>query len=64
MNSPDPNSTVSSPCVKVCQLNERDVCLGCGRTLEEIGAWSRVDNIEKQSILERAAARLPLSNPG
>lgn len=29
-----------SPCINVCTLDEHDVCTGCLRTLDEIGAWS------------------------
>jgi len=27
---------VNSPCVNKCELNEHKVCIGCGRTIEEI----------------------------
>ena len=48
---------VASPCVRNCCLDERDVCLGCGRSLDEIRAWSEADDSERLNILERAAAR-------
>ena len=25
-----------TPCVGVCQLNQNKICVGCGRTIEEI----------------------------
>ena len=28
-----------SPCTKVCTLDARGYCIGCGRTGEEIGRW-------------------------
>jgi len=32
---------IASPCVNICELDEaRDICLGCARTIEEIGAWT------------------------
>ena len=31
-------SDISSPCIKVCII-ESDYCIGCGRTLDEIGEW-------------------------
>ena len=53
MNTPG----VASPCVRNCCLDERDVCLGCGRSLDEIRLWSESDDVERLRILERAAAR-------
>ena len=48
---------VASPCVRNCCLDERDVCLGCGRSLDEIRIWSESDDAERLRILERASAR-------
>ena len=48
---------VVSPCVRNCCLDERDVCLGCGRSLDEIRIWSEADDAERLRILDRAAAR-------
>jgi len=25
-----------SPCIGTCTLNEKQICIGCGRTIEEI----------------------------
>ena len=44
MNAP-PN--VSSPCVRICALDEADVCVGCGRTLDEIARWSSMSSEDK-----------------
>ena len=53
---------VESPCIRNCCLDKKDVCLGCGRTIEEIVRWADVDDIEKRKILaaaeKRKAARL------
>jgi len=48
---------VASPCVRNCCLDERDVCMGCGRSLDEIRIWSEAGDSERLRILERAAAR-------
>ncbi|MGE5623924.1 MAG: DUF1289 domain-containing protein [Bacillota bacterium] len=48
---------VPSPCVRNCCLDERDVCLGCGRTLSEIRDWGPAGDAERLAILERAAER-------
>jgi uncharacterized protein len=48
---------VDSPCVKLCQLNAADICVGCGRTRAEIGAWSTLSDALKRQVVEAAAAR-------
>lgn len=48
---------VASPCVRNCCLDERDVCMGCGRSLDEIRDWSEAGDDQRRAILERAAAR-------
>jgi predicted Fe-S protein YdhL (DUF1289 family) len=50
-------STVPSPCIRNCCLDERDVCMGCGRSLDEIRAWGEAADAERYAVLERAAVR-------
>ncbi|MDE1998176.1 MAG: DUF1289 domain-containing protein [Burkholderiales bacterium] len=61
MNYPDGSDQtrfpVASPCVQVCRLNQNDVCVGCGRTLQEIAQWTRMTEDEKARCVERAAER-------
>ncbi|HET8870533.1 MAG TPA: DUF1289 domain-containing protein [Aquabacterium sp.] len=54
----EPRPPVPSPCVQICRLNQSDVCVGCGRTLEEIAQWTRMSEDEKARCVERAASRL------
>ena len=50
--------SVESPCRNICTLDrDRRLCLGCGRTLDEIGRWSRMSEAEKQAVLDRLARR-------
>jgi len=50
--------TVSTPCIDVCTLDSAGrQCLGCGRTLEEIGAWGSLDEPARRAIMSRLAAR-------
>ena len=46
-----------SPCVRCCTLDEKDICLGCFRHLDEICAWSAAADDERRAILERARGR-------
>ncbi|MGH8028496.1 MAG: DUF1289 domain-containing protein [Arenimonas sp.] len=46
-----------SPCVRNCCLDDDDVCLGCGRKLDEILAWHGADTAGRDQILVLAAQR-------
>jgi predicted Fe-S protein YdhL (DUF1289 family) len=46
-----------SPCIRVCRLDSRDVCVGCGRTLDEIARWSQLKVDEQRAISAIAALR-------
>ena len=47
---------IDSPCINICKM-EAGVCVGCLRTLDEIGRWSNASDSEKQRILNAVAAR-------
>jgi predicted Fe-S protein YdhL (DUF1289 family) len=47
-----------SPCVRNCCLDDDDVCLGCGRSLPEIVAWSTSPEERKLEILGLSRERL------
>jgi predicted Fe-S protein YdhL (DUF1289 family) len=50
---------ISSPCVKICTLDARaGLCLGCGRTLDEIAGWTRMSSAERAHIMAELPARL------
>lgn len=44
---------LGSPCIGKCCLNEKDICLGCFRSLEEIKEWGQASESRKQEILIR-----------
>jgi len=48
---------IKSPCIRNCCLDKNDICLGCGRSLEEIKCWQASTMTEKQKILEKSAKR-------
>ena len=58
MYPPPPTDPLASPCVRNCCLDEANVCMGCGRSLEEIIAWSSASDDEKSATLARSRARL------
>ncbi len=53
---------ISSPCVRNCCLDEKDICLGCGRSIEEIIRWGDVDDKAKLQILKLSKKRMAKSN--
>lgn len=48
---------VESPCIRRCTLDERDVCIGCFRSLDEILAWSKAGDAQRREILQRTQER-------
>jgi len=50
---------MESPCILVCSIDDKTgYCFGCGRTREEIGAWTSYTSAERRQIMETLAARL------
>ena len=48
---------VPSPCVGVCQSDEKGYCLGCMRTRDERKVWTNLDNDNKQKVIKRCIQR-------
>ena len=46
-----------NPCVSICKLKD-DVCIGCGRSRDEMKAWKSMKNKERKAVNELAAERL------
>ncbi|MGA7974767.1 MAG: DUF1289 domain-containing protein, partial [Pseudolabrys sp.] len=43
---------IETPCVKVCTLDARaGLCLGCGRTIDEIAGWGAMSADERARIM-------------
>jgi len=51
-------NSIKSPCIRNCCLDKNDICLGCGRTLDEVKNWQAATNDEKLDILHRADKRI------
>ena len=49
---------MKSPCVKVCIMDpQREVCMGCARTLDEIARWSMMRDGEREAVMAALPAR-------
>lgn len=54
---PAPRS-IATPCVKVCIVDgASSLCLGCYRTLEEIGGWAALTDDQRATIMADLPAR-------
>lgn len=53
-------AAVPSPCIAICRMDAvTGWCEGCLRTLDEIAAWSRMDNGGKTAVWAQLDARRP-----
>jgi predicted Fe-S protein YdhL (DUF1289 family) len=49
---------IASPCVNICTLDVAGtICLGGGRSREEIGTWMIMSEQERDAIIQRLAER-------
>jgi predicted Fe-S protein YdhL (DUF1289 family) len=52
-------AAIQSPCIKICVLDPKSgVCIGCGRTLNEIGRWLSLSESERSSVMAELPRRL------
>lgn len=52
---------IESPCVKICVIHpEARICVGCRRSIEEIGRWSAMTPDERRSIMADLPGRAAL----
>ena len=55
---------IATPCVKVCIVDgASSLCLGCYRTLSEIGGWSGLTDDERARIMADLPARRDRIDP-
>lgn len=49
----------STPCINVCVIDQPSkICIGCGRTLDEIAAWGSLGEPERKSIMATLPERM------
>ncbi len=55
---------IATPCVKVCIVDgASSLCLGCYRTLNEIGGWSGLSDDERARIMAELPGRRDRIDP-
>ncbi len=53
-----PTPAVASPCINLCRMNPATgFCDGCQRSIDEIVAWTRLDDAGKRAVLAQLPAR-------
>ncbi|MBF0264545.1 MAG: DUF1289 domain-containing protein [Gammaproteobacteria bacterium] len=53
---------ISSPCIRNCCLNQKDICIGCFRHVDEIIKWQSLSDNEKLAILKLTQNRKKQQN--
>ncbi|NQZ11024.1 MAG: DUF1289 domain-containing protein [Algicola sp.] len=51
------DKTVKSPCIRNCCLDDKDICMGCFRHLDEITGWGQFSDQQRQTALKLASKR-------
>lgn len=55
---------IETPCVKICTIDARSgLCLGCGRTIDEIARWSAFSPAERARVMAELPARIAARQP-
>ncbi len=55
---------IETPCVKICTLDARSgMCLGCGRSIDEIAGWGAMSAAERARVMAELPARLAAGKP-
>ncbi|MBD0416148.1 DUF1289 domain-containing protein [Oryzicola mucosus] len=50
---------MESPCILVCAIDDATgYCFGCGRTRDEIGAWTSMTPDMRRAVMDALPARL------
>ncbi|MGA7308830.1 MAG: DUF1289 domain-containing protein [Pseudolabrys sp.] len=56
---------IETPCIKICTLDARmGLCLGCGRTVDEITRWATMSATERTQLIRELPSRLVTSSAG
>jgi len=48
---------IRSPCVNKCGLDDREICRGCFRSIDEIIGWEKMPTEQRQQTLENCQQR-------
>ncbi len=61
---PSPPRAIATPCVQVCIVDgQSGLCLGCYRTLGEIGGWSGLSDETRTTLMAELPERRQRISP-
>ncbi|GAB3793002.1 hypothetical protein GCM10028797_34310 [Dyella agri] len=49
--SPAEPPSPATPCIGICRLDSQGYCIGCRRTIEEIGRWRGMSEAERLRVM-------------
>ena len=50
---------IQTPCIKICEMDATSgLCVGCGRTLDEIARWRSMSDANRREIMAELPERL------
>ncbi|MBK1635942.1 DUF1289 domain-containing protein [Rhodovulum adriaticum] len=51
---------IETPCTQVCRVDpETRLCIGCARSIDEIGGWLRMSPDERRRVMAELPGRQP-----
>ena len=53
---------IPSPCIGICQTDEKGLCKGCMRSRDERQEWKHFTHDEKQKVIKRCIQRTKRKN--
>ncbi|TCT04596.1 DUF1289 domain-containing protein [Aquabacter spiritensis] len=54
-----PETPIKTPCIKICVVDPASsLCIGCGRSLQEIGGWISMSPARRSAIIAALPGRL------
>jgi len=49
---------METPCIDVCEIDAASgLCIGCGRSIDEVARWSEMSSLERRAIMAVLPAR-------
>jgi len=49
---------METPCIDVCEIDAASgLCIGCGRSIDEVARWSEMSPVERRAIMATLPAR-------
>lgn len=59
-----PPRSIATPCIKVCIVDgASSLCLGCFRTLTEIGGWASLSDEQRAAVMAQLPERRARIDP-